>query len=260
MKKLEKDLLEIKVYDTRSEMGEAAAREAAAYIRDLLQRQPEANIVFAAAPSQNDFLAALSRCDLPWGRINAYHMDEYIGLEKEAPQRFGNYLYDHIFSLVPLKSVHYLFKEGTDAEQVCRAYEAALGACRIDIIFMGVGENGHIAFNDPHVAFFDDPLGVKIVELDATCRKQQVHDGCFARLEEVPTHAITLTIPMMMRADRIFTIVPTALKAEAIRRIVEGGIEPACPASILRRHKAATLYCDADSAKYICQPEKTTTA
>ncbi len=251
MKELKKDLLEIKVYDTRGEMGAAAAAEAARYIGKLLERQEEVNIVFAAAPSQNDFLAALAACGLPWERINAYHMDEYIGLNAGAPQRFGNYLDRHIFSLVPLRSVHYLFREGAEPEEVCRRYERELDSCRIDIVFMGVGENGHIAFNDPHAALFDDPKGVKVVELDTACRTQQVHDGCFAALDEVPTHAVTLTIPMMMRAARIFTIVPTALKADAVRRIVEGEVEPACPASILRRHPAATLYCDAESARHI---------
>lgn len=251
MKQYKKELLDIKVYDTRDEMGVHAAKEAADYIRELMQTQEVVNIVFAAAPSQNDFLLYLSKEDLDWGRINAYHMDEYIGLAKDAPQGFGNYLAEHIFNLVPFRSVNYIYDETKTPEQICEDYEKLLNENPTDIIFMGVGENGHIAFNDPHVAFFDDPLGVKIVDLDQKCRNQQVNDGCFATIDQVPTHAITLSIPIMMKAKRIFTIVPTALKAEAIGKIYNGEITQSCPASILRTHKAATLYTDVAGAKEI---------
>ena len=251
MKQYKKELLDIKVYDTRDEMGIHAAKEAADYIRELMKTQEVVNIVFAAAPSQNDFLLHLSKEDLEWGRINAYHMDEYIGLAKDAPQGFGNYLAEHIFNLVPFRSVNYIYDETKTPEQICEDYEKLLNENPTDIIFMGVGENGHIAFNDPHVAFFDDPLGVKIVDLDQKCRNQQVNDGCFATIDDVPTHAITLSIPIMMKAKRIFTIVPTALKAEAIGKIYNGDITQSCPASILRTHKAATLYTDVPGAKEI---------
>lgn len=251
MKRYKKELLEIKVYDTRDEMGAYAAKEAAEYIRNLMQTKETVNIVFAAAPSQNDFLLHLSKENIEWGRINAFHMDEYIGLDKDAPQGFGNYLGKHIFNLVPFKSVNYIYDETKTPEEICRSYEQKLKENIIDIIFMGVGENGHIAFNDPHVAFFDDPLGVKIVDLDQKCRRQQVNDGCFRTIDEVPTHAITLSIPLMMKAGRIFVIVPTALKAEAIGKIYNGEITQACPASILRTHKAATLYTDVYGASAI---------
>lgn len=248
---LEKDLLNIRVFDTREQMGEAAAKEAVSYISDLLKRKDEINIVFAAAPSQNDFLKALSRKQLEWSRINAYHMDEYVGLARKDPQSFGHYLDEHIFGLVPFKTVHYISQEGLDALECCEAYSILLKRIHIDIVCMGVGENGHIAFNDPQVADFDDPQVVKIVELDQVCRMQQVHDGCFPSLDKVPTHAITLTIPTLFSADRIFNIVPTVLKANSIRDIVKGEISEACPASILRRHKATTLYLDSESSKYI---------
>lgn len=251
MKQYKKELLDIKVYDTRDEMGVHAAKEAADYIRELMKKQEVVNIVFAAAPSQNDFLLHLSKEDVEWGRINAFHMDEYIGLAKDAPQGFGNYLAEHIFNLVPFKSVNYIYDETKTPEQICEDYEKLLNENPTDIIFMGVGENGHIAFNDPHVAFFDDPLGVKIVDLDQKCRNQQVNDGCFATIDEVPTHAITLSIPIMMKAARLFVIVPTALKAEAIGKIYNGEITQSCPASILRTHKAATLYTDISGAKEI---------
>lgn len=251
MKQYKKELLDIKVYDTRDEMGIHAAKEAADYIRELMKKQEVVNIVFTAAPSQNDFLLHLSKEDIEWGRINAFHMDEYIGLAKDASQGFGNYLAEHIFNLVPFKSVNYIYDETKTPEQICEDYEKLLNENPTDIIFMGVGENGHIAFNDPHVAFFDDPLGVKIVDLDQKCRNQQVNDGCFATIDEVPTHAITLSIPIMMKAARLFVIVPTALKAEAIGKIYNGEITQSCPASILRTHKAATLYTDIPGAKEI---------
>ncbi len=251
MKQYKKELLDIKVYDTRDEMGVHAAKEAADYIRELMKKQEVVNIVFAAAPSQNDFLLHLSKEDIEWGRINAFHMDEYIGLAKDASQGFGNYLAEHIFNLVPFRSVNYIYDETKTPEQICEDYEKLLNENPTDIIFMGVGENGHIAFNDPHVAFFDDPLGVKIVDLDQKCRNQQVNDGCFATIDEVPTHAITLSIPIMMKAARLFVIVPTALKAEAIGKIYNGEITQSCPASILRTHKAATLYTDIPGAKEI---------
>lgn len=251
MIKLTKDRLKIEVFDTRREMGAQAAEEAADYINKLLEEKEEINIVFAAAPSQNDFLAALAKKDIPWERINAWHMDEYVGLGKNAPQRFGTFLFTHLFNLVPLKSIHYLYQEGATAEGMCAAYADALKVIDIDIVFMGIGENGHIAFNDPHVARFDDPEIVKIVRLDDTCRKQQVHDGCFPSIDAVPTHALTLTIPVMLRADRIFNIVPTALKANAIKNAVSGPVSEACPASVLRHHKDTTLYLDKESAQYI---------
>lgn len=248
MRTLKKDLLEFKIFDTRDEMGAVAADEAAQYVKELLQKKDEVNIVFAAAPSQNDFLAYLSKKDLDWSRINAFHMDEYIGLAQDAPQGFGNFLKERIFDLVPFKSVHYLYSDTETPEQTCARYTALLKEYPADIIFMGVGENGHIAFNDPHVAFFDDPVDVKVVDLDPRCRQQQVNDGCFATLDDVPTHAITLTCPLMMRAARLFIVVPTALKAEAISRIYNGDITEACPASVTRRHPAATLYTDEPGA------------
>lgn len=251
MKELNKDFLNIKIYDSRAKLGIAAANDAAAYINKLLETQEETNILFAAAPSQNEFLLALIQHQIPWERINAFHMDEYIGLKREDPQRFGNYLEKYVIGKVRMKSAYYLFNEVISPEDACTAYSKKLDNHPLDIIFMGIGENGHIAFNDPHVALFDDPEQVKIVSLDEACRKQQVHDGCFGNIEDVPQKAITLTIPAMMKAKRIFCIVPAASKANAIAATVNGEISHACPASILRKHRATTLYCDSDSAKHI---------
>lgn len=243
----------VKIYDTRAEMGFCAADEAAA-IRGVLAQKEECNMIFAAAPSQNEMLAALaSQPGIEWNRVNAFHMDEYIGLAPDAPQGFANFLRAAIFTKVPFRSVNCL--DGTAASRdpaaECARYSQLLRRFPVDITCMGIGENGHIAFNDPPVADFDDPALVKPVALDEICRNQQVHDGCFATLDDVPTHALTLTVPALMHAAQVFCVVPAATKARAVRDTLLGDIRTACPASILRRHPAATLYLDADSASLL---------
>ena len=251
MKTLTKDKLTIKIEDTNEAMGATAAADAVAYLKEIMKDGKEINIIVAAAPSQTTFLDALLKYDLQWDKINALHMDEYIGLPADAPQGFGNFLYDHIFSKAPFKSVHYIRDCGTSADEICNGYKEVLKNYPPDVVFMGIGENAHIAFNDPAFAKFDDPEPVKVVELDDICRNQQVNDGCFAKFDDVPTHAITLTIPTLMSAKRLFCMVPRATKAEAVRRVYEGDIVEECPASIMRRHGNAIMYCDADSAKHI---------
>lgn len=244
----------VKIYDTRAEMGCCAADDIAEAIRGVLARKDVCNMIFAAAPSQNEMLAALiAQPDIDWSRVNAFHMDEYIGLAPDAPQGFANFLRAALFDRVPFRSVNCLdgMAATRDAEGECARYTALLRACPVDITCMGIGENGHIAFNDPPVADFDDPVLVKRVALDEVCRNQQVHDGCFAALDEVPTHALTLTVPALMHAAQVFCVVPAATKAEAVRRTLLGEISTACPASIMRRHPAATLYLDPDSASLL---------
>lgn len=240
--------LPVRIYDTRRNMGEAAAADVAACIRELLAVKQEIYMIFAAAPSQNEFLAALAAAPgIEWNRIHALHMDEYVGLPADAPQGFGNFLRAAIFDKVPFASVDYIGTE-SDPEETCRRYAALLQGIQVDIVCMGIGENGHIAFNDPPVADFNDPLTIKKVALDETCRLQQVHDGCFARIEEVPRYAVTLTVPTMFRARYIFCIVPAPTKANAVRATVCGPVSEQCPASILRTHEHAILYTDSDSA------------
>ena len=230
-------------------MGRAAAEEAAAAIRAAIAAKGEINMIFAAAPSQNEFLAHLiADKSIDFTKINAFHMDEYIGLPADAPQGFGNFLRERLFDRVPFKTVNTIDSTAADPEAECRRYAALLQAHPCDIVCMGIGENGHIAFNDPHVADFGDKAAVKVVALDETCRQQQVNDGCFARLDDVPTHALTLTIPTLTAPEAVFCIVPAKTKANAVYATLRGGITEACPASILRRHANATLYCDADSA------------
>ena len=250
VKEFTKDTLRVKIYDSRQAMGVGAAAEATAYLKALLAEQPYVNIIFAAAPSQNEFLEAMASSDVDWSRVNAFHMDEYIGLKKDAPQGFGNFLRKAIFDKVPFRSVHYINGE-ISPDVACQEYATLLEQNPVDVVFMGIGENGHIAFNDPHVANFEDQESVKVVDLDEKCRQQQVNDGCFASLDKVPTHAITLTIPTLCRAKRLFCVVPAATKAWAVNQTINGDISERCPASVLRRHDNATLYVDNHSSELL---------
>lgn len=244
-----KDKLYVKTFETRDEMGKAAATDIAECIKKCLAEKDEINMIFAAAPSQNDVLHHLCmNKEIEWNRINAYHMDEYVGLSADAPQGFGNFLKEHIFGLVPFKSVNYIDCTATDVDAECERYSKLLKENPVDIVCMGIGENGHIAFNDPHVADFNDPKLVKYVELDEMCRNQQVNDGCFAKIDDVPKYAMTLTIPALVSAEYNFCIVPAPTKAQAVKRTVCDEISEECPASILRRKDNAILYCDADSS------------
>ena len=209
-------------------------------------------MIFAAAPSQNEVLANLANDkEIPWGRVNAFHMDEYIGLDKDAPQGFGNFLRDHIFGIAPFKSVNYIRIDAPDADEECARYSALLRENPVDIVVLGIGENGHIAFNDPPFADFDDDKLVKPVKLDEVCRNQQVNDGCFATISDVPTHALTLTVPALMSGAELYCIVPAITKAKAVYETVNGEITENCPASVLRTHKCATLYLDPDSSSLL---------
>lgn len=242
------DALNVHVYDTRDQMGQASANDAIRFLKEILCHQATANVMFGAAPSQNEMLAAMLRSDLDWSRINAFHMDEYIGLPQQHPAGFGNFLRRSLFDHVPFRNIFYLNGSADDLLEECERYASLLAAHPIDVCMLGVGENGHIAFNDPAEADFRDSKTVKIVELDQTCRMQQVHDGCFSSLSEVPTHALTVTIPGMTAARAMFCTVPSVTKAKAVHNMLTGPISPACPASILRLHHHAALYLDRDSA------------
>ena len=252
MKSYKVDKLSVEIYENRTLMGEAAARDIKAKIADLLKEQAEINMIFAAAPSQNDVLKALVEDkEIEWNRVNAYHMDEYIGLDKDAPQGFGNFLKNHIFGLVPFKSVNYIDITATDPEKEAERYGKLLDENLTDIVIMGIGENGHIAFNDPPVADFKDKRTVKPVKLDEVCRQQQVNDGCFESIDKVPMHAMTLTVPTLVRAPYLFCIVPAPTKAKAVYETLNGSIDEHCPASVLRTHDNAKLYLDDQSSKLL---------
>lgn len=245
----QKDSLTVGIYESRAAMGAAAAQDGAQLLRTILQQQQGARVVFAAAPSQTEMLDSLVHASgVDWNRITAFHLDEYIGLDGAAPQGFGNFLRRRIFDHLPLGRINFLDGGAPSREEECARYAALLNEAPIDLVFLGIGENGHIAFNDPPVADFSDPHLVKVVELDSICRNQQVNDGCFAHLDHVPTHALTLTVPALAAARHHIIVVPAASKAAAVRAAVEGPIEASCPASILRTCPGAVLYLEPDSA------------
>jgi glucosamine-6-phosphate deaminase len=242
------DLLQVSIHRTNVAMGQSAAADIAAELRTRLENQDRVRMIFAAAPSQDTMLEALSDAEnIDWSRVTAFHMDEYVSLDPAAPQGFGNYLREHLFDRVRPGRVELI---NGNAEPVGESehYGQLIGAEPIDIVCLGIGENGHIAFNDPDVADFADPVLAKVVELDQRSRQQQVNDGCFAQLSEVPERAITLTIPALTGGQKLFCVVPGARKADAVRTVLEGPVSTACPATVLRNHPGCRLYLDADSA------------
>ncbi len=248
----QQDLLTVKIFPSIQQMGKCAATEVSNKICELLKEKAEINMIFAAAPSQNDFLSHLIHCkQIDWTRINAFHMDEYIGIHPESPQSFGNFLKQRIFDKVPFKTVNYLNGQAKNLEKECKRYAKLLLRHPVDIVCLGIGENGHIAFNDPDVADFNDSQLVKVVELDPICRQQQVNEKCFESFNLVPTKALTLTVPALLKADWMFCIVPFKNKANAVYNALYGEISEKCPASILRKKENSCLYLDSESAKHI---------
>jgi len=245
------DRMAVEVHPSRADMGRVAAAAAAGFLRGVIASQGHARVIFACAPSQDEFLAALADDEansLDWSRVTGFHMDDYVGLDGEHPQSFRSYLRAHFLSRVKLGSFHPLPAEKKDSAAICAGYSELLAERPIDLICMGIGENGHIAFNDPPVADFEDPALVKVVELDGACRQQQVNDRCFPSLALVPSHALTLTVPVFRQARRLSIHVPGPRKAAAVRATLEGPIGTGCPASILRLHPDATLYLDPEAA------------
>jgi len=246
------DSLQIKIYPDRRQLGAAAAHAVADGMKETIASQGSVTVVFASAPSQNEFLAALAALQgIDWNRVVALHMDEYLGLPAGAPQGFGNFLQERLYDQVRPGAVHFLNGQTADPERECRRYAGLLQTHPVDIVCAGIGENGHLAFNDPPVADFADPLKVKVVELEAACRMQQVHDGCFPDLNSVPTHALTLTIPALLAARQIYTIVPGPTKAQAVRDTLTGPVGLHCPATALRQHPHSILYIDGESASLL---------
>jgi len=244
--------LKVRIYQSRPAVGAAAAKDVGDKINDLLIHTKFVNIIFAAGPSQNEFLDFLSkREDVSWNRVNAFHMDEYIDLDRNSPQRFGNFLNERLFDKVAFHTVYYLDGNASDLKAECDRYANLLIKNPPDITCMGIGVNTHIAFNDPHVADFNDPLLVKKVEMDQVCRQQQVDDGCFSSLAEVPSTALTLTVPALMSAEYIYCIVPGIHKSKAVYHTINGEIQEQHPSTILRKHSNAILYLDLDSSSEI---------
>jgi glucosamine-6-phosphate deaminase len=249
---LVKEKLTVEILPSRDKMGQKAAKEVAKKICEILSAKKEINMIFAAAPSQQEFFDHLILDKtIDWKRINAFHMDEYIGLEKDDPQGFGNFLRERLFDKVNFKSVHYINSQAPDIDAECERYSKLLKENPVDIVCLGIGENGHIAFNDPHVADFNDLKRVKSVKLDLVCRQQQVNEKCFATLDLVPTHAITLTIPSLIKADYMFCVVPARNKAKAVYKTLNENISEQCPATILRTKDNSVLFLDNESSFYL---------
>lgn len=236
----------------RQALGAKAAADASAIIKKLLSEEKHINIIFAAAPSQSAFLESLKNDDsIEWERINAFHMDEYLGLPAGAPQSFGNFLKEAIFGHVNFRSVNYIDGNALDVSAERERYACLLNENQPDIVFMGIGENTHLAFNEPFQADFNDPKMIKSVTLDPVCRQQQVNDGCFAQLGDVPVKALTLTIPVLIKAKHIFCMVPGMNKADAVRKTLNEPVSIEFPSTILREHHNAILYLDTQSASLL---------
>lgn len=240
--------LKVNVFDTRDEMGKAAAKDAEQRINRIIAEKGEATVVFAAAPSQNELLEHLCKSSVDWTKVRALHQDEYVGLPADHPAGFGNFLRRAIFDAMPFKEIYYLYNPDESPEALCDRYEAIIAKYPPDLVLLGVGENGHLAFNDPAVADFCDPRSIKLVELDDVCRNQQVNDGCFEKFDDVPKRAMTLTMSAIVAIPERITVVPGCKKANAINGLINGGISTQCPASILKVLAHSSLYLDTDSA------------
>ena len=237
--------LRVEILPDRHALGEAAGTAVANFFR---AHAPLA-AMFAAAPSQTETLEALSRADgVDWPGIQAFHLDEYSGAAATALHSFRRYLMEQLFSKVPIGHFEGLRAEAEDLEAECVRYAEALKRAAPSVALLGIGENGHLAFNDPPAARFDDPADVRVVQLTESCRRQQVHDRTFPDLDAVPLTALSVTIPRLMWVPTLFIMVPGPRKAAAVRAALEGPVTEACPASILREHPHATLYLDRDSA------------
>jgi len=243
------DRLQVHVYPDRAAMGTAAANHAAEILRLVIGHRGSARIILGSAPSQDELIAGLAAAPgINWNCITLFHMDEYVGLPATHSASFRHYQQQHLLTRVTPAVFHGIHGESADPAAECARYSALLTAAPIDLVCLGIGENGHIAFNDPPVADFDDPCVVKIVSLDEVCRQQQVNDGCFPNIEAVPRQAITLTCPALMAGRALVCTVPGPRKAAAVAAALLSKISTACPASILREHPGAELFMDAAAA------------
>lgn len=242
------ETLRVHVTETQEEAAQLATLGAVSLLRSLLATQPTVRVMFAAAVSQERFLARLRRePGIAWSRVHAFQLDEYVGLPVGHPASFAQWLRHRLFDSVRPAAV-FALDPSAPAGAECERYAALLMEAPIDIAFIGIGENGHLAFNDPWVADFDDPRLARVVPLDEISRAQQVHDGAFGRVELVPTHAMTVTIPAITRARYLSLLATGQLKAAAVAAMLEGPISTACPASIVRCHRRVAVYIDAVAA------------
>jgi glucosamine-6-phosphate deaminase len=247
--KFRRGTLAIEIHKDGAAAGEAAAQAAGQALRRLGHEDSKIPVIFATGGSQINFLRALTEMgDLPWTRVQAFHMDEYVGIAVDHRASFCRYLRERLSQKVPIGEFFFIDGLARDLARTCRDYADNLRMASPQLCMMGIGENGHLAFNDPPVADFNDPLDMKVVRLDASCREQQVAEGWFKSPAEVPESALTLTIPTLFRVPQLIVTVPGARKAAIVRRALEEPISTACPATILRTHSNATMYLDSESA------------
>jgi len=243
--------MEIRVFDTKKEMGKAAAQKAAEILREAIEEKGEAIFVAATGTSQFEFLDALTTISsIDWSKTVMFHLDEYIGIPEHHPASFRKYLKERLVNKVRPGTVYFINGDTEDPHQECERLNKIIGKMEVDVTFLGIGENGHLAFNDPP-ADFDTEKPYIVVKLDETCRRQQVGEGWFKSLDEVPKRAISMSIKQIMKSKNIICVVPEARKARAVKNCLEGEISPSNPASILRKHKKVFLFLDKDSASLL---------
>lgn len=246
------DRLSVQVYNSESDMAEDVANITHQYLRSLLQTQEHVAILFATGNSQLKFLSALIALGgIDWSRITLFHLDEYLGISAEHPASFRHYLRERVENRVLPRKFHYIEGDTLEPLTECDRYTKLLQAQPIDLCCLGVGENGHLAFNDPSVANFHDPYSVKLVKLDTANRQQQVNTGQFPNLHDVPQYAFTVTLPLICSAKKILCLAPEQRKAKIIQRMLQGVISTDCPASILRQQPQANLFLDTNSASLL---------
>lgn len=241
-------MLEVRVCSDRHEAGAAGAAIAASVLQDAIARDGKAAVVLASAISQDPFLAAFRQAQIEWTKVTAFHLDEYAGMTGAHPASFRRFQFERLMNHVPIGTFHQLAGDAPDLDAECVRYGALLRQAEPCLVVLGIGENGHLAFIDPPVCNFADPRDVRPVELDDVCRMQQVHDGAFATLEEVPTRALSLTVPFFLRVPRALIFVNGPNKRAAVKAALDGPITELCPASALRRHPSAILFLDPDAA------------
>lgn len=251
IREFQKENLEVKIFESKDKLGEASAISVAEKLTQAIAEKGKANLILATGASQFQFLEHLQKQEIDWKKITVFHLDEYKGMAVTHPASFRKYLKERILDKVLPKQVYYLGGDAEDIDAEVARYEELLRNHPVDVACIGIGENGHIAFNDPPVADFNDPKLVKVVELDEACRKQQLGEGWFPTFDDVPTHALSLTIPAIMNCSHINCVVPDERKADAVFNTLNAEISTACPATILRTHPSTILYLDKNSASKI---------
>ncbi len=248
--------MEVHLAATKRETSHAAARAASQKLQESIRNKGNVSFIAATGASQFDFLKALTvDSDINWKKTRMFHLDEYIGIPETHPAIFRKYLKDRFVEIVQPATVHFINGEAHDPQTECDRLNEIISDLMIDVAFVGIGENGHLAFNDPPADFeTEDPYIV--VELDEKCRLQQVGEGWFSGLDDVPTHAISMSIKQIMKPEKIICTVPDKRKAEAVRACLQGNITPMHPASILQKHKDCTIYLDSGSSSLLTPPGK----